>query len=342
VSFAVVADTNAAVATVKKCQPAASASVVSTSVKTNVDVVHVLGGVLPDSDSRIEGGKHYEFIVNHGCLIAFGIFALMVMFSVIMMFSKKDSECHRRAASMGMLMLLGGFITFCSFVWVERVIVNCEQSRKSFRAEIGENRLSKSDAVLEAYDQLNSELSRWFTMFAVLGTFFGLVLPIGGYLLQVKEVERKKEEIYSGMKSLIDDAKDKFKKETSDLWKYHSAMAHWMVMKYQDRILRFMRKTISPSSLGAEGVGLLAWVMIMIKTALSTEDADIVASKIEALRFVFDKLKGEAQYKVFLSATLASPVKRSIRIDLDRCREILKDNSSFNYLEQLVNEFQMF
>ena len=342
-AFAAVADTNVVVATTEKCQQAASSNVVSASVKANVDVVQVVGGVPPDSNSRIENRKCHEFDANHGYLIAFGIFVSMVIFNVIMMFSKKITECRRRAVSMGMLTLLVGLITFCSFMWVERVMENCDQSRKIFRGELEVNRFSKSDAVLEAYDQLNSELSRWFTVFAVLGTFFGLVLPIGGYLLQIKEAERKKEEIYSDIKSLIADANDKFKKETSGLWRCHSSVAHWMVMKCQHRILRFMRRNVASSSLGVEGVGLLAWVMIMIKTALATEDADMVASKIEALKAIFDRLKGDAQYNVFLNATLASPAKSSVRIDLDRCREILKDKKSpCDYLEQLVTEFHLF
>lgn len=222
VSFAA-ADTNAVVASEEKCQQASSASMGLTSVKANVDVVQVVGRVPPDSNFCIKDRKGHEFTANCGCLIAFGIFALMLIFNVLMIFNKKITECHRRALSMCMLMLLVGLIAFCTFTWVERVMRNCNQSRKIFRSELGVNRLSKSDAVLEAYDQLNSELSRWFTMFAVLGTFFGLVLPIGGYLLQLKEIDRRKKEIDEGIDKGIQGYKDemfrtreKLEKETEE------------------------------------------------------------------------------------------------------------------------------
>lgn len=50
---------------------------------------------------------------------------------------------------------------------------------------------NQNKAVLEAYDKLSGELNRWSVMFVVLGSFFGLVLPIGAYLLQMKEIARK-------------------------------------------------------------------------------------------------------------------------------------------------------
>ena len=47
-----------------------------------------------------------------------------------------------------------------------------------------------NQAMLQAYEQLSNELARWGALIGVLGAFFGLVLPVGGYLLQVKAVER--------------------------------------------------------------------------------------------------------------------------------------------------------
>lgn len=51
-----------------------------------------------------------------------------------------------------------------------------------------------NQAVLQAYEQLSNELGRWCALFGVLGTFFGLVLPVGAYLLQLKVVNQREEQ----------------------------------------------------------------------------------------------------------------------------------------------------
>ena len=59
---------------------------------------------------------------------------------------------------------------------------------------------NKSKAVLQAYKQLSEEQSRWFVMFVVLGSFFGIVLPIGSYLLQIRTVSHKENEVDDRLK----------------------------------------------------------------------------------------------------------------------------------------------
>lgn len=98
----------------------------------------------------------------------------------------------------------------------------------------------QNKAVLEAYDKLSSEMNRWLVMFVVLGAFFGLVLPIGAYLLQMKEIARKEgavdekldEEARLREKS-IDDAKreiqgmqNRFSSDISKVWQDQAISAH--------------------------------------------------------------------------------------------------------------------
>jgi len=193
-TVAAVADTNA-VAKGAKCQRDASGIVGATTPRASTDVGQNVGGVQSNPDTYTTGCGRSELFLKYGWWVALMILIAMAMLTVVMMFGKRFAECRWSVASMAMLVSLVGLITLCSFMWVERVVGDCEQSRKIFRGELKEYRLSKSDAVLEAYDQLSSELSRWFAMFAVLGTIFGLVLPIGGYLLQMREIYRKGKEI---------------------------------------------------------------------------------------------------------------------------------------------------
>ena len=98
----------------------------------------------------------------------------------------------------------------------------------------------RDTAVLEAYDKLSNELNRWSVMFVALGAFFGLVLPIGAYLLQMKEIARKEgavdekldEEARLREKS-IDDAKreiqgmqNRFSSDISKVWQDQAISAH--------------------------------------------------------------------------------------------------------------------
>ena len=328
-----------ALAKSERCPRNASDNRSATTPKMNSGDVNDVGGAQFKFDTCVVDCKQSESFLKYGWWIALGAIIVLAILTLVMMFGKRFAECRFGVVSMAMLVSLFGLITLCSFMWVERVVGLCERNREFFRSELTENRLSEGDAVLKAYEQLSNELSRWFAMFAVLGTFFGLVLPAGGYLLQIREIEKKKEEVNSRMKSLIDKEQGKFSKEISILWRQHSSVAQWMVMQCERRIVRFMNRKVAVNRLGGEGVGLLAWIMIVIQTALATEDSNVLSSRIEFLRLVFERLKKNEQYADFVKATIASPAIDNVKIDLEKCHKILKDKSAYDYLKQFSNEF---
>lgn len=78
---------------------------------------------------------------------------------------------------------------------------------------------ARDAAVLQAYQQLSGELGRWFVMFVVLGAFFGLVLPLGSYLLQIRAINGREDEVDAKIKEREDryeKASEKFRKELEE------------------------------------------------------------------------------------------------------------------------------
>ena len=88
-----------------------------------------------------------------------------------------------------------------SFILIATVLFLAHGTRETVLKLIERNTIpqgafsaDENKAVLQAYKQLSEELNRWFVMFVVLGSFFGIVLPIGSYLLQIKAVSQKESE----------------------------------------------------------------------------------------------------------------------------------------------------
>lgn len=61
-----------------------------------------------------------------------------------------------------------------------------------------ENRWGESDSgseIRKAYEALDRELTAWLTVFAITVGFFGLLVPLIGYLLQHHKLEKEREEL---------------------------------------------------------------------------------------------------------------------------------------------------
>ncbi len=96
-------------------------------------------------------------------------------------------------------------------------------------------------ATRQAYEQLSNELEHWAVLFGVMGTFFGLVIPVGGYLLQIKAVKREEEKtekvfdeklirftnkMNQTIKDKTDELDKKFKNETEMIWMEFSGIQY--------------------------------------------------------------------------------------------------------------------
>ena len=67
----------------------------------------------------------------------------------------------------------------------------------------------ENSAIIEAYDSLSNELSSWMAIMGIFATVFGLLIPIGSYLLQKQSLRDERESI---MKEVVKSRDDVFVK----------------------------------------------------------------------------------------------------------------------------------
>lgn len=69
-------------------------------------------------------------------------------------------------------------------------------------------------AIIAAYDALQNELSTWMAIMGIFAAIFGLVIPLGGYLLQrqslkdervslMEDVEKSRDEVLDSIKPIF-------------------------------------------------------------------------------------------------------------------------------------------
>ena len=108
-------------------------------------------------------------------------------------------------------------------------------------------------SMIAAYDSLSNELSSWMAIMGIFATVFGLVLPLGSYLLQQRSLNREKEDLKDEIrdmkefvngerKIMMDDVKDKIKDMKEEMEK--------IGVRNHDEHLRLINTTKEEISLG--------------------------------------------------------------------------------------------
>jgi len=83
----------------------------------------------------------------------------------------------------------------------------------------------ENSAIIEAYDSLSNELSSWMAIMGIFATVFGLLIPIGSYLLQKQSLRDERESI---MKEVVKSRDDVFVKIQESVDKMPVNMAEKM------------------------------------------------------------------------------------------------------------------
>jgi hypothetical protein len=121
---------------------------------------------------------------------ALGVLATLVFFSLLALFIRKlRASEFLRCFELGMLIAVFLLILLGAYRLTSKIVDTGGLSHASVIADVP----GESDAVLRAYDQLSGEMERWFALFGVLGTFFGLILPVGAYFLQIRSIRGQEE-----------------------------------------------------------------------------------------------------------------------------------------------------
>lgn len=135
---------------------------------------------------------------------------ILVVFCFLYGLSRKKQTIENSTLycyEMGLLVIVILLISIGSYHLLSRII-DFGASGNSIRAI---TLVDYNQAVIQAYEQLSNELGRWAALFSILGVFFGLVLPVGGHLLQIKAVKNEEERIKKLIDKAIDDARKELK-----------------------------------------------------------------------------------------------------------------------------------
>lgn len=89
-------------------------------------------------------------------------------------------------------------------------------------------------AIIAAYDALQNELSTWMAIMGIFAAIFGLVIPLGGYLLQrqslkdervslMEDVEKSRDEVLDSIKKIAEGVPDKIANDMRPMWNFLAA-----------------------------------------------------------------------------------------------------------------------
>lgn len=133
-------------------------------------------------------------------------FLIVALFIFFVLGHTKKCQCQDVGRSIELLMLLAVLllISFGAYKLTARIV---DAGTKCHLEEIAQAP-NKPSAVLCAYKQLSDEMERWFALFAVLGAFFGLVVPVGTYFLQVKRVDQHEKEMKQSINAAVTCARE--------------------------------------------------------------------------------------------------------------------------------------
>ena len=277
-----------------------------------------------------------EAFLKYGWWISIVIIASVLAFAFVMVF-RKFAEYRWRVVSMGAFVALMATIALSTFMWMERVVIDCEHAREIFRNAHTEMQLSNSEAVLKAYDQLSGELSKWFAMFAILGAFFGLVLPVGSYFLQLKEINSREEDVDAKIGEKVKEfenemaaTKEKFGKDTEEinqrLWKILVVRSHTGLSsvlysckasgwKYSDSISRDILQEL---------LQFLQWLSYVDDRKYATRHFRKLAAELKEFKAAIDLIP---EWKNSIRREDAQT--SNVRFDLGWCAELCQDDYMF-------------
>ena len=108
-------------------------------------------------------------------------------------------------------------------------------------------------SMIAAYESLSNELSSWLAIMGIFVTIFGLVIPIGSYLLQQKSLNREKDDLKDDireMKEFVNGERKELKDDVQDRVKELKKEMEKIGVRNHDEHLRLIKETEEKISAG--------------------------------------------------------------------------------------------
>ena len=169
-----------------------------------------------------------------------------------------------------------------------------------------DNKVERGDlSVVAAYDSLSTELSSWMSIMGIFATVFGVLIPIGSYLLQrlslkderegmMKEISEKSERSRNALLAIIDNTKRELSLGVMDrmkpMWNFLASNFDRFLINDVSTIMNSMRTgKVLPLDVANFLIGLDIYLDCLVRAA----NAGMIAEATHKYCTVIDDIRGD-------------------------------------------------
>lgn len=238
--------------------------------------------------------------------------------------------------------------TFRDDVVTTDVVCKCQNSVASKVCDV-EKIKDHDSAIIAAYDSLSNELSSWMSIMGIFSVVFGLLVPIGSYLLQHKSLRDEREELKKEMDDRVDrkiterekEVINRVEKAIKPTWRFLGASFQHIVFGEANKMLQSIRsKEFDDTGKVVSVVNFFISFDIYLDCMVRAGDATAVITACKEFKPYFENFRSnEKMWDNFISL---------YRNGLQKCDDFVsgsafakligKDNEWYQWLKGLYNE----
>lgn len=210
-----------------------------------------------------------------------------------------------------------------------------------------ENKVEKGDmSIITAYELLSNELSSWMAIMGLFATVFGLVIPIGGYLLQQRSLKEERDRIKDDIEVLrkvqndVDDLKSRqeelqgaFKQTNKPFWAALERCFEYSVISnpIASRTYKLQEKY--------KVANLLLSMELMLDGCVLVGDRELLLKKIVICKLVVEELRNDVENWSGACCAVREGGERTPLVEGIRYLELVKsDSDAYRWLKELFSE----
>ena len=199
---------------------------------------------------------------------------------------------------------------------------------------------SQDESIIKAYDSLCNELSSWMSIMGIFSVVFGLLIPIGSYLLQRNSIIEEKREIERKNKEDIIKVKRKIEEKTESIlrpmWRFLAAQYHWNLMKAAKEI-----KIVNDEGSQIDAANFIIGFDHFINCVCKSANVIMMYETVDSFRPTIDKIRKRQEFWMSVKGRLKSKISCDNRnfVKGSEIERIIGCNSErFIWLKGFYNE----
>lgn len=204
-------------------------------------------------------------------------------------------------------------------------------------------------AIIAAYDSLSNELSSWMSIMGIFSVVFGLLVPIGSYLLQHKSLRDEREELKKQMDDRVDrkiterekEVINRVEKAIKPTWRFLGASFQHIVFGEANKMLQSIRsKEFDDTGKVVNVVNFFISFDIYLDCMVRTGDATAVITACKEFKPYFENFRSnEKMWDNFISLYRNGLQKSDDFVSGKEFAKLIgRDNEYYKWLKKLYNE----